>query len=268
MGTIDLNQSTLNHIRKLAKQKSRQDNSLTYTQWLDTLSREHGYKGYCSLKRHVDAAIREAEAAAREIELEEEEALWADRFSNSLVWGTHSESTPEGEPFETLPLTILAPDCEPGSVPWPNSLSRSPLFSLTSGKRKQLDMPLITMEPTDNGHLRHYSGEQWRMDDQVILLAIMLISKRIPYGKMFHFTIGDLEDTFGRPLASLATPIEPAQITRTLWRLSHSTLTMSEFNFRGALLNFVDATNAPEKFSVRFNPRFANFFLSWPIMRF
>lgn len=245
-----LNQQLLETLKRDAKKKKREDASLSYNQWLDVLSSQHGFATFSSLKRRVE----ELEQQARDQASAAEEAQWAKRFAKPMVWGTVPDE--QAGLGETFPLPV-----SDGSVVWPNCFAGSRLFTCADGPRRQLDEPLHTLD----GPEMHFQGEELRVaDDQVILMTLISAAGKHPCGRLVEFSTGDLDQVAGVPLPEWGMPVQYDAIARTLWRLVHCELTVSEFKFKGPLLMYADARRAPLHFAVRFNPDFANFF--YPIL--
>jgi hypothetical protein len=246
MSHILLNQQLLEMLKRNAKKLKRDAPSLSHNQWLDVLSSQHGYATFNSLKRRVE----ELEQQALDEALAAEEELWAKRLEEPMVWGKHSDD-PAGH-FETIPLPVSV-----GSVVWPNCFSGSNIFTCADGPRRQLDGPLYTFD----GPEMHFQGEELRVaDDETIFMALISATGQHPCGRMVEFSTEDLDKALGRPLPDCGMPVQYDAIARTLWRLVHCELTVSEFAFKGPLLSYADARQAPRHFAVRFNPDFANFF--------
>lgn len=87
MSSTSLNQQLLESFKREAKKKKRADSSLSYNQWLDALSVQHGYATFSSLKRRVVELEQQAHKFA-------EEAQWAIRFKNPMVWQTLPDAEP------------------------------------------------------------------------------------------------------------------------------------------------------------------------------
>jgi hypothetical protein len=108
-----------------------------------------------------------------------------------------------------------------------------------------------------------YVGEELReSEDASILMTLMLAIGRFPCGRVVAFTADDLDTVADAPFAEWAVPVQYDAIARALWRFVHCELTVPELDFRGPLLSYVDAREAPTDFKVRFNPAFASFFHS------
>jgi hypothetical protein len=245
-----LNQQLLESLKRSAKKKKRDDPSLSHSQWLDALSAEHGYATFSSLKRRVEELEQQAHDAALAVEDEQ----WAKRFEEPMVWGRIADG--RGELGETLPLPVSA-----GSVPWVNCFSGSSLFTCADGPRRQLDGPLYTFGSPE----MHFQGEELRVaDDQTIFMALISATGQLPCGRLVEFSTEDLDKAIGLPLPEFGIPVEYDAIARTLWRLVHCELTVSEFKFKGPLLSYADARRAPGHFAIRFNPDFANFY--YPVL--
>jgi len=251
MSHIALNQQLLESIKREAKRKKRSDPSSSYNKWLDVLSSQHGFATYNSLKRRVE----EIEQQARDEELAAEEKQWAKRFEEALVWGS-AGGVRQSEIAETLPLPVSE-----GSVPWPNCFSGSSLFTCADGPRRQFDGPVFTMD----GPEMYFRGEELRVaDDHTVLMALISVAGKHPCGRMVEFSTDDLDKAVGLPLPEWGIPVHYKAIARTLWRLSHSELTVEKFGFTGAILSYADARQQPGHFAIRFNPKFANFY--YPIL--
>ena len=252
MSNFVFNQQLLENLKREAKKKKREDPSLSHNQWLDVLSAQYGYVTYASLKRHVE----EIEQQAREREMAVEERQWVTRFEKSLVWGSVTGDA-RNALNETLPLPVVV-----GSVPWPNCFSGSSLFTCAEGPRRQFDGPLFSM---DDGPEMYFCGEELRVgDDETILMALISAAGNVPCGRLVEFSSDDLDEAIGRPLPECGMPVQYSEIVRTLWRLVHSELKVTRFNFEGAILSYADARQQPQKFAIRFNPKFANFF--YPVL--
>jgi len=247
MSNIALNQQLLENLKREAKKKKRENPSLTHNQWLDVLSAQYGYATYNSLKRRVE----EIEQQARDQDVAAEEEQWAKRFEEPLVWGSvtgHGRNALD----ETFPLPVAD-----GSVPWPNCFCGSSLFTCANGPRRQFDGPVYTVD----GPEMHFQGEELRVgDDETILMALISVAGKLPCGRLVEFSTDDLDKAVGLPLPDWGMPVQYNAIARTLWRLTHSELTVSEFKFRGPILSYADARQQPGHFAIRFNPNFANFF--------
>lgn len=246
MSHTTLNHQLLESIKRDAKKKTRHDPSLSYNQWLNALSAQYGYATFSSLKRRVE----ELEQEARDAALAEEDALWARRFEKPMVWGTLSDEG--GGLGQTFPLPV-----EDDSVVWPDCFAGSSLFSCGEGPRRQLDGALRVLDATE----MYFSGEELRVgEDQAIFMVLISSVGRQPCGQLVEFSTADLDQVAGLPLPEWGIPVQYEAIARTLWRLVHCELTVNKFRFKGPLLSYADARRAPQRFAVRFNPDFANFF--------
>ena len=256
MSHTQIDQHLLDRLKRIAKKRRRDDPSLSYNQWLDSLSSKHGFATFESLRRRVD----ELERLAHNDAIVAEEMVWEQRLAAPAVWGTLP--TGQGEHDETVPL----PKAPPHSVPWPNCFRGAALFTAADGPRKQLDGPvkLYMGEAVE----MHFKGEELRKSDQIVLEGLILTVGHYPCGRLAECTNVELNQALGRPLPEWGMPIQYDAIIRTLWRLVHCELTVEDFGFKGPILSYVDARRAPSQFAIRLNPAFANFyypFLRWPL---
>jgi hypothetical protein len=253
MSHVDFNQQFLDSLKRDAKRKKREDPSLSYNQWLDVLSSQYGFATYNSLKRRVG----EIEQQVLDEAVAAEEAEWANRFKEPMVWG--SVAGVSGiELGETYPLPVVE-----GSVPWPICFAGSSLFTCADGPRRHFHGPLFTMAG-DPAML--FQGEELRVaDDHTVLQALICSVGVYPCGRLVEFTKEDLDNAVGLPLPQWGIPLQYEAIARSLWRLAHCELSINQYGFSGPILSYADARQAPNIFAVRFNPAFANFF--YPVLQ-
>lgn len=250
MSKVLLDQQLLKNIKRDAKKKRREDGSLRYRQWLNVLSATHGYATFGSLKRRVE----ELEQQARDDAMAGESAKWVTRFAEGMVWGNLERG--QVGLLETLPLPV-----DGDSVPWPDCFNGSNLFSRSEGPRRELDGMLDTFDASET----HYRGEELRAaDDRTIFMVLMAAVGGQPCGRLVELSTEDLDRAAGLPLPKWGIPVQYDSIAKTLWRLVHCELKIAEFKFKGPLLAYADARQAPDRFAVRFNPDFAN--LYYPIL--
>ncbi len=184
-----------------------------------------------------------------------EEGQWVKRFDESLLWDK-VDSDDRNVFCETFPLPVYE-----GSVPWPNCFCGSSLFTCADGPRRQFDGPVYSID----GPEMHFRGEELRVgEDETVLMALISVVGKFPCGRLVEFSKGDLDKAIGLPLPDWGIPVQYEAIAKVLWRLTHCELTVKEFKFTGPILFYADARQQPERFAIRFNPKFANFF--YPIL--
>jgi hypothetical protein len=106
-----------------------------------------------------------------------------------------------------------------------------------------------------------FQGEELRVgDDETILMALISVAGKHPCGRLVEFSVEDLDKAAGTPLPEWGMPVQYDAIARTLWRLAHCQLTVSQFKFKGPILSFADARQTPARFAIRFHPSFVNFY--------
>lgn len=248
---IILNQQLLKNIKREAKKKKRENGSLNYNQWLNILSSQYGHATFESLMRRVKEI--EQEELDQSMALEKEK--WVKRFEESLVWGNI-----DGDGGSALNVTFPLP-VSAGSIPWPNCFCGSSLFTCADGPRRQFDGSVKSLD----GPEMYFRGEELRVgEDNTVLMALISVAGKLPCGTMVEFSRGDLDEAIGLPLPDWGIPVQYDAIARVLWRLTNSELTVSKFKFNGSILFHADARQQPERFKIRFNPKFANFF--YPIL--
>ncbi len=238
------NQELLEQLRSSAWNKSREDKSRSYMQWLDLLCGEYGFV-YTSLKTHIEA-LEVAEL------LTAEDAMWKERLAKSRVWGT-LVSPPE----VTLPIPVE----DEFHVPWPSCFVESRLFSLSEKvPRRTLTGPVYRMD----GKTMLFEGEELRIcHDQTLLMVLLMVSGKKPCGALIECSLQAFETTLGSSLAEAGMALH--DIERTLWRLSNCRLIFEEYGFDGPLLVYADAGSVPAHFKFAFNPAFAHFY--YPILK-
>lgn len=241
MSKSHFTQAFLEQVRAAAREKSRQDKSKSYLQWLDHLCGEHGFT-YTSLKRRIED-LEVAQVAAIE------DDLWRTRLADCRVWG-HLPAKEDHMP--SLPVH------DDGNVPWPGGFIESRLFSLAStGLRRMVSGPVYRMD----GLPMSYEGEELRLcHDQTLLMAFVLVSRDAPCGALVRGSLQSLERVMGGPLTELGIPVSHVDIERSLWRLTNGLVTFHEYSFDGPLLAYADARRAPDYFEFAFNPDFAYFY--------
>lgn len=245
------NQELLEQLRSSAREKSRQDKSRSYLQWLDLLCGEYGFV-YTSLKTHIEAL--EAEAAAKSLAelLAAEDAMWNERFVQSRVWG---------KLVAPLEVTLPIPVEDEFHVPWPSCFVESRLFSLNEKvPRRTLTGPVYRMD----GKTMLFEGEELRIcHDQTLLMVFLMVSGKRPCGTLIECSLQAFEATLGSSLAEAGMALH--DIERTLWRLSNCRLIFEEYGFDGPLLVYADAGSVSTHFKFAFNPAFAHFY--YPILK-
>ncbi|MEO3714091.1 hypothetical protein [Roseateles flavus] len=248
MSKPTLNQAFLDQLRLSAKDKARQDPSLSYMQWLDELCSELGFT-YNSLRDR----IKELEAQALAESLAAEDTMWVQRLALPRVWGSLPPATRQKFP---LPLE------GDRDVPWPNSLVTCSLFTVTEiGPRQAKSGPVFSLDDESMA----YQGDELRVScDQTLLMAFIMASRGMRCGALVSCSLESLEARMGCRLTELGMPIEVREIERTLWRLCHCRLEFAARRFDGPILAYVNATKAPAQFEYAFNPDFANFY--FPIL--
>lgn len=236
----------LNGLRTAAKRMARADKTKSYNQHLNELCKQHGYNTFSSFKRAIDDRRRRAEVEA-------DDALWATRLAESLVWGTLDPIGPELY-TETLPLPCVGA----GAVPWPNLWCGSGLFSAAEGARRRCDGPVFSLENKP----MWFKGEELRKGpDMFLMMHLFTLAKNIPCGQLIEFSLAKLEAAADGRLFSLGKPITVQEIERSLWRLSHGLLTVKAHNFlESPLLVYADCRRAPDQYRIRLHPKLLNFF--------
>lgn len=240
------NNKLLSEIRSKAKEKSKIDKSLGYVAWLNFYSKPYGVTTYKALKEYLAAQER------KQFE-KEEEIIWNERLAQPKPWD-RSHTVRSGYPSVTMPI----PSNNGINVPWPPLLNSSHLFTLGEGFRRNCDEDIYS----DDDILIHYLGEELFISpDQTVLMALILLSKDVPCGMAFEFSLRDFEESLGGKLEELGIPFHK-EIERTLWRLTYCRLTIESFNFRGPFLIYADTRKAPAYYQVKINPQFIHFYIN------
>lgn len=227
-----------------AKKLSREDKSRTYQQHLNALAKEYGHS-YESLLQHLDSIEKAALDTA-------EALIWADRFRGGMEWGSLPKSNTE--------YSMLLPVMGPNEYPMAHALIG--LFRCGEGPREQYSDWIPSLgEPTTR-----YVGEELRIpSDDMIFAGLVMSSRGKLCGEMINLTLAKFEVAIGCRLEDLGMPLSSSEISRTLWRLTHSTVSVPSCGFEGSLLMYADARHAPDKFSYRFNPEIARLYFSSPL---
>lgn len=250
MSHLPVSRELLEQIRRSAREKSLKDKSMSHHKWLDHFCSPFGYS-YTALKRHVEELEAEALAQA----MTDENRIWDERLASSLIWGTQPGARE---------ITLPVPDQGANLISWPRCLTGSRLFSLReAGPRTTLCGPVFHME----GLEIVFEGEELTlMTDQTLLMAFIMAARGQRCGALVACGVYKPQAAGGRCLPDLADSIAPAEIARTLWRLTNCRLTIDDYGFDGPILAYADARWAPEHITFAFNPAFANFY--YPILRF
>jgi hypothetical protein len=247
----NISMQLLDELRANAKKLSKEDKTKSYVEWLNYLSRPYGVSTFQKLKQKAEELERIANKSVIE---EEEKIIWQLRLSEPAPWGTLKPIGPE-KYLETIGL----PNHDEKHVPWPHCFGG--LFNCAISSRKQIDKKIFSFDDFDI----HYIGEELRVaTDQFVLMALIMLSGKIPCGRLFKFSLQDIEAACGLQLDEIGMPMHFREIERTLWRLTHCEFRY-ESAFSGSILVFADTQQAPEKYRVRFNPALPNLFTKVPI---
>jgi hypothetical protein len=243
------NKKLLSEIRSKAKAKSKIDKSLSYVAWLNLYSKPYGVTTYKALKEHLAAQERKQFA-------KEEEVIWYERLSQPRPWD-RSNSVRPGSPS----VTMAIPGNNGADVPWPSLLCGSHLFTFGIELRRNFDEDICT---TDDETF-HYQGEELFMSpDQTVLMALILLSKGVACGNTIEFSLQDFENSLGCKLEELGMPFHYEEIERSLWRLTHCTLTVESKSFKGPFLIYADTRKSPDSYQVKINPELIKLYLDLP----
>jgi len=235
--SIDSNLPAL--LRRDAKRLSREDKSRTYQQHLECLAKTYGFS-YEGLLTHLSELKRAAIDAA-------EATRWSDRFRNGMVWGT----PPQNEEEYSMMLPVAQRDR------YPLAYALVGLFGCGEGPREQCSHWISSVEEP----ITHYQGEELRISvDDMIFAGLVMCSRGKRFGEVISLTLTEFETELGCRLEDCGIPVSPAEIPKTLWRLAHSVVTVPTLGFEGPLLQYVDATHAPERISYRFHPDIARLY--------
>ncbi len=243
------NNKLLSEIRSKAKEKSKIDKSLGYVAWLNFYSKPYGVTTYKALKEYLAAQER------KQFE-KEEEIIWNERLAQTKPWDrSHTVRT------DCQSVSMAIPDNNGTDVPWPMLLCGSSLFTFGAKFRRSRNENVHTTDDTSI----HFQGEELFMSpDQDVLMALILLSKGVPLGKLFEFSLRDFERSLGAELDKLSMPFHYNEIERALWRLTYCTLTVESFNFRGPFLIYADTRKAPACYQVKINPELIKLYLNPP----
>ena len=131
------------------------------------------------------------------------------------------------------------------------------LFLCGEGRREQYSGWIPSFgEPTT-----HYQGEELRISsDDAIFSGLVMGSREKFIGEVISLSLENFEAGMGCRLEDLGMPVSPAEIARTLWRLTHSVVSVPSVGFDGPLLKYADTSHAPGIFHYRFNPEIARLY--------
>jgi len=246
MKQVQLSLALLDQVKAEAKQLERSDKSKSYVEWLNVLAQKYGVHTFEALNKKLKEQLQKDASKA-------ETLIWNARYSeDGLLWGTLG---PGGQDncLESMALPVTG-----SNVPWPHCFSENALFSPAEGPRSQIDGELKTLFGSTEVF---YQGEQLSVGgDQTVLMAIMTFSGKHRCGRLLEFSVADLEASIGCKFSEMGMPLVIDEISRSLWRLTHCNLRVDDFEFSGPILVFSDTRKPSEKYRVRINPDFYNFF--------